>query len=305
MRENSTLRPRSVLLTFRFLGPALVGSLTMALVCTFAPIEAQIAVLGTLISILGGLFLSSVEQESDREQRRQEVLEKLSVPIVLSRDPELFDQYSAFCRVLTDLTDMADPILRETVVLKLASVNAQISPLSYGMVVFAGTEGWRTVYEKLLASPDVKEYRSVALVRTKDYWQDAPSRQSMKANYDAIIRNVRVERVIILRDELWPQDAPLPGADIFPWINEQHEHGIWVVLVRETDLANESDLREDFGIYGDRAVGTQELDDRSRTIRFTLSFDPVVIRLSNDRWRRVYLFGTPFQTLLDRAPPRG
>ena len=34
------------------------------------------------------------------------------------------------------------------------------------------------------------------------------------------------------------------------------------------------DLLADFGIYGDRAVGTQELDEQSRTVRFTLSFDP-------------------------------
>lgn len=303
MRENSTLRPRSVLLTFRFIGPALVGSLTMALVCTFAPIEAQIAVLGTLISILGGLFLSYVEQESDREQRRQEVLEKLSVPIALSRDPELFDQYSAFCHVLTDLADRDDPIFRETAVLKLASVNAQISPLSDGTVVFAGTESWRTVYEKLLASHDLKEYRSVALVRTKDYLQDAPGRQSMKANFDAILRGIRVERTIILRDDLWPPGTPLPSAEILTWINDQHKHGIWVVLIRESDLANEPDLKSDFGIYGERAVGTQELDERSRTMRFTLSFDPAAIRLSVDRWQKLELFGTAYQTLLDRAPP--
>jgi hypothetical protein len=68
------------------------------------------------------------------------------------------------------------------------------------------------VYEKLLTSPELKEYRSVALVRSGDYWQDAPGRQSMTANFDAVARGVLIERVIILRDELWPVGAPPPHA---------------------------------------------------------------------------------------------
>jgi hypothetical protein len=301
MKDAQKIRTKTVLLSFRFLGPALVGSLVMALVSAFAQLEVQIAVLGGYISILAGLFLSYIEQNTEGEKQRDQVLEKLSVPMVLSRDPELFGQYSSYCEVLTDLADMTDPILRETAILKLASVNAQLSPLSGGTVVFSGTESWRTVYEKLLASPELKEYRSVAYVRTKDYWQDAPGRQSMKANFDTVLRGIRIERIIILRDAVWPTDSLLPLDDILPWIDDQHNHGIWVVLIREDDLLNEPDLRADFGIYGDRAVGTQELDERSRTVRFTLSFDPSEIRLSNDRWHRLYLFATPYQTLLDRS----
>ncbi len=302
MRDLQTPPPRSVLLTFRFVGPALVGSFAMALVSALAPLEAQIAVLGGLVSMLGGLVLSYVEQERERDRRLGEVLEKLAVPVRLARDPELFDQYSAFCRVLTDLAGLSDPILRETAALKLASVNAQLAPLSNGTVVFAETEGWRTVYEKLLGSKRLQDYRSVALVRTKDYWQDAPGRQSMRANFDAVVRGVRVERVVILRDELWPVGSPLPAAEVLAWIDEQHRNGVWIVLVREGDLAGEQGLRLDFGIYGDRAVGTQELDDRARTTRFTLSFDPAEVRLATDRWNRLYLFGTPYQALLDIAP---
>ncbi len=303
MPNSSTPASRSVLLTFRFVGPALLGSLAMALVCALAPLEAQVAALGGLVSTLGGLFLSYVEQERDRDRRLGEVLEKLSVPFRLARDPELFEQYAAFCRVLTDLAGLADPILRETAALKLASVNDQLAPLSGGTVVFAGTEGWRTVYEKLLASRGLQEYRSVALVRTEDYWRDAPGRKSMRANYDAVARGVRVERVVILRDELWPAGSPLPAGEVGEWIDEQHRHGVWVVLVREHDLAGEQELRADFGIYGDRAVGIQELDDRSRTTRFTLCFDPAQVRLTLERWDRLYLFGTPYQSLLDRAGP--
>jgi hypothetical protein len=283
----------------------MAGSVVMVLVATFAPLEPQIAVLGSFISILAGLVLSYLEQEAEREKRRSEILEKLSVPLRLAQDPELLEQYLSYCRIMTELAGLSDPILRETALLKLASINNQILPLADGTVLFDATEGWRTVYERLLVSPNLKDYRSVAYVRSKDYWQDAPGQQSMRANFDAVVRGIGIERVVILREELWPTQSDLPEGEVRTWINEQHKHGIWVILVRENDLIHEPELRADFGIYGSRAVGTQELDDRSRTVRFTLSFDSAAIRLGNDRWQKLKLFGTPYQTLLDRASQGG
>ena len=64
-------------------------------------------------------------------------------------------------------------------------------------------------------------------------------------------------------------------------------HGIWVMLVRESDIAGEPDLLADFGIYGERATGVQELDDQSRTLRFILYFDPQNIESMVAGLRRV------------------
>ena len=184
--------------------------------------------------------------------------------------------------------------------LKLASVTGQIESLAAGTVVFAGTEAWRTVYERLLKSPDVKQYRSVAWVRSPDYWQDPPGRQSMQANFTAAHRGVLIERVIILRDDLWPRGDPLPHKSILPWIEEQHNQGLWLTLVRERDLASEPELLGDMGIYGDRAVGLQELDEHSRTVRFTLLFDTQNVHLARDRWERLAFFTISFRELLDK-----
>jgi hypothetical protein len=296
---------RPVLLSFKFVGTALVGSLTMALVSAFAPAPTQVAVLGALVSILGGLFLSYMDQEADRERRRAEMLERLAVPLTLAPEHELFDQYLALCRTLTDLARQTDPILREYAALRLASLAAQVGALSAGTIEFAGTETWRTVYEKLLQSPDVKEYRSVAWVRARDYWQDQPGRQSMQANFDAVRRGVLVERIVILRDDLWPRGEHLPTDAIRPWLDEQHANGLWLALARESDLLSEPGLVSDSGIYGERAVGTQDLDERARTVRFTLSFDPQAVRLARDRWQRLYLYATPYRTLLDRTESAG
>src|SRR5262245_45866902 len=119
-------RRRNVLLSFKFLGTALVGSLTMALVCTFGPPAAQLAVLGAFVSILGGLFLSYLDQEEVRDHRRTELLERLTIPLTLAPESDLYQPYLAFCRTLTDLAGQADPILREIAALKLASVTGQI-----------------------------------------------------------------------------------------------------------------------------------------------------------------------------------
>ena len=99
-----------------------------------------------------------------------------------------------------------------------------------------------------------------------------------------------IERVIILRDDLWPRGTPLPQKAILPWIEEQHNQGLWVTLVREGNLASETELLCDMGIYGDRALGIQELDEHARTVRFTLLFDAQNLRLARDRWEKLGLY---------------
>ena len=115
----------------------------------------------------------------------------------------------------------------------------------------------------------------------------------------AAVERVLIERIAILPDTLWPDDRSLPSATIQPWLDEQHNYGLHLLLVRESALRAEPDLLADVGIYGDRAVGIQELDERSRTVRFTLSFDPQAVRLADDRWKRLSIFGIPYQDLLE------
>ena len=294
----------SVLLNFKFVGTALVGSLTMALVAAFAPVPAQLAVLGACVSILAGLFVAYLEQEDARERRRAELLEKLRIPLALAPEHELFDQYCVFAEALAGLAKQSDPVLRQFALLKLASISAQVKSLAEGTVVFASTETWRTVYEQLLQSPGLSVYRSVAWVKTRDYWQDRPGRQSMRVNFDLVQSGLRIERILILRGNLWPHGEALPSPDIRPWIELQHENGIWVLLVRESDILGEPDLLADFGIYGDRATGAQELDEQSRTLRFILSFDPQSLRLARDRWERLLLYTAAYRDLLDQSSAR-
>jgi hypothetical protein len=292
---------RSVLLSFKFIGASLVGSLTLALVCTFAPPAAQIAVLGAYVSTLVGLFVSYVEQEDDRERRRAELLGQFRVPLALAPHHDLFDQYTALTRALTDLAGQTDPVLRQHALLQLSVIAEQVRSLAAGKIVFTATETWRIAYEQLLQSPGLAFYKSVAWVKTKDYWQDQPGRQAMRLNHDLARRGLSIDRILILRGDLWPATEWLPSKDVFSWIEEQHACGIRISLLRESEIISEPDLLCDFGIYGERATGIEDLDEQSRTIRFTLLFDRSSLALARDRWMRLSLYGKAFGELLARA----
>jgi hypothetical protein len=287
-----------LLFGFKFVGISVAGSLTMCLVCTFAPIPAQIGALGACLSILCGLFVSYGEQEEGREGRQAALLEKLKIPLSLAPEPELFEKYDAYCKALSELAKQSDLVLRQYAMLKLASITEEVRSLASGKVVFSSTETWRTVYEELLQSPGVKTYKSVSWVKTRSYWRDQPGTQSMRVNFQAAKRGVEIERIIILASALWGSGEKLPVPEVKGWIGEQHERGIKVFLVRESEMGGEADLLCDFGIYGDRATGIQELDDQSKTHRFILLFDKQSIKLAQDRWARLSLYANPYADLL-------
>ncbi len=301
MPGNPATNRQSVLFSFKFLGVSLLGSLTMALVSVFAAAAAQIAVLGSWVSILAGLFLSYVEQEENRDRLRSDLLEKLQIPLSLASERELFDHYCAYSKAMTELATRLDPVLREYANLRLSSISDEVRLLASGTAVFSATETWRVFYQKLLQNPDLKFYKSVAWVKTKDYWQDQPGRQDMRLNYDLVKCGLTIERIVILRGNLWRPDKMFPAPEILPWLKEQYERGIHLFLVSETEICREPDLLMDFGVYGQRATGVEELDEESRPLRFTLFFDEQSIRLSLDRWARLSVYAKPFAEVLKKA----
>ncbi|MBX7166863.1 MAG: hypothetical protein K1X74_11085 [Pirellulales bacterium] len=202
---------------------------------------------------------------------------------------------------LDSLSRLSDPLLRRLVTLKIANLRREVDELVAGRIVFRETETWRSAYAELLRSPDVTEYLSVAWVVNEAYWRDLPGEHSLRTNFEALDRGVSVERICILGWSLWPPELSVPLRDVLNWINDQHYRGIAISLVREIDLVAEPDLLRDFGIYGQRATGEQQLDRHARTVGFTLSFDPADVALARDRWRRLQLFAQKYQELMDHA----
>lgn len=99
----------------------LIGSFTMALVATFAPLTAQLGVLGAFSSILGGLFIGYVPQEEDRDRWCVEIFDRIAISLSLALEEGLHLLYLAYCESLTALAKKTDPLLREIAARKLAS----------------------------------------------------------------------------------------------------------------------------------------------------------------------------------------
>ncbi len=202
---------------------------------------------------------------------------------------------------LERLAGQTDPILLEVATVRLAVIQEEIRSLPNGRVVFSATEGWRTVYDQLLRSAGVTCYRSVAWMRSEDYWQDPPGQRSMQINYERLQEGVSIERILILNDYFWPALAAMPATDIRRWIDEQYQRGISIQLVRESEITAEADLLCDMGIYGTRATGTLELDPQCRSVRFLFDFSPEGVRLAEERWKRLSLYAISYKALLDRV----
>jgi len=217
----------------------------------------------------------------------------------------LIERERALGKELTEALDRIrthrDPLFRQLALAETGLAANQLARLSAGEIVYTSTSSWRAAYEELLRGLDFTIYRSVARVRTSSYWRDSAGKRSLRLNYDLLDRGLRIERVLILPELLWPMQAPLPNSNILTWIEEQHYRGIALSLVRESDLFSESDLISDFGIYGERATGEQELDEESRTISFRLSFSEAAVHSAHERWSRIQVFSRPCQEVIDLA----
>ena len=279
-----------------FWGAVVSTSACMVLLAVYSTPSAQIAVLGVLSTVGFGVLWEI--HRYWRQWRRSIGL--LDTPLFLAHDADFFEHYQQTSRSLLRMSQNSDEIYRKTALQQLGHISEQITQLAAGTIVYEGTETWRIAYENLLRSPGLHLYRSVAWVKTPQYWQDEPGLQSMRVNYELHDgRRLIVERITILADEVWPEDEPLPKSPIGEWIHEQHSHGIWTKLVRESALESEPDLIADMGIYGSRAVGTQQLDDRCRTVRFTLTFEFDAVAAAENRWRRLSVYATSYRDLLD------
>jgi hypothetical protein len=292
-------RSRSVFLHPRFLIASVVGSVLVGLASIAASLSTQIAVLGVLVSTLAGLLLAWLEDQGRRDAARRELSSLGRVAAALEDEPDLAREFRRIGEAFLALSENTSPVLRMAATPKLLSVTGELERIARGTIAFRATESWRTAYHELLQDETLRIYRSAAWVRCANYWQDAPGRQSIRDNYDAINRGVIIERIFILPRELWPAGQLLPSENVLPWILDQHNHGVWVMLCLEEDVQSEPDLPRDFGVYGDMAVGTQALDDECRTVEFLLEFTEEAIKLADDRWRRLRLHATPLRTLLD------
>ncbi len=225
----------------------------------------------------------------------------LQVLIDVAQDRDISQLHAAIAEALRELTQQADPIFRQLAISRLQSVSKDCNLLGEGVIEFVSTESWRVVYEELLRSPGLHLYRSVAYIETAHYWQDGPGQQSTQLNlelHDAGV--VTIERTAIVADHLWPESELFPVEPLHTWLDQQHRYGIWVRLVRESSLENDTDLLTDLGIYGSRGVGFQTADPAGRTIRFRLDFNFERVQEAERKWNRLGVYSTSYSDLLGK-----
>ena len=199
------------------------------------------------------------------------------------------------------ISQSSDLIYRKFALESLRQFADTVSTIADGTIVFEGTETWRIAYEHLLRSPGLHNYRSVAWVRTANYWQDGAGQQSMQLNRELHSSGrLKIERIAIIDDTLWPTNYDLPVERVRQWIAEQFSDGIDIRLVLESALASEPDIKQDMGIYGSRAVGIQTLDSICRTVQFSLSFDFEQVKAAEDIWQRLRVYSLPYSYVLDQ-----
>lgn len=230
------------------------------------------------------------------------MFEHLAIPVALAKDEDVFVLYTRAAEALKGISEHRDPILRDLALHRTEQAVGALDAVARGHIVFVGTETWRVAYERLLRSPGLHLYRSVSVIQSEAYWQDEPGKQSMQLNFEMMDEGtLNIERIAIIADDLWPTDERFPVEPIREWIETQHNHGLWIKLVRRAEISGEPQLIVDLGIYGNRAVGVQEVDDHGRTVRFTLSFDFEKVLSAEQRWDRLKVYATSYRDLLDRG----
>ena len=153
------------------------------------------------------------------------------------------------------------------------------------------------------AAGEPREWQDVLFV-TGDGVDPAP--KSVPALCEAAHRGLLVERVLVLPDNLWPGGEALPTPAIRPWIEGQHNHGLWLVLLRQADVPAASDRAAgDFGLLNQRIGWTRRTGPPDGVVTYRFETDPDVVAAVLLKWQRLSEAGTPYRVLLDRAEPAG
>ena len=132
----------------------------------FSTVSAQVSALGVLVAVATGLLW---ETHGDwRHWRKNTGI--LDTPLFLAHDAALFEPYREISSSLLKISQNSDRIYRDVALEQVAQVSEQLGRLARGTVIYAGTETWRIAYDKLLRSPGLHLYRSVAWVKNRQYW---------------------------------------------------------------------------------------------------------------------------------------
>lgn len=261
-------------------GVFIVASLTLLIGVVYLITTSTIVLLGllgTYISIVISLLFVYLEKMNVLEEQSQ-------ITTDITMNPLIWEFYEKSIIHLQKVINYDDSVYKDLFMQTLNDFNMEISRIASGIFVFRA-ESWRRPWQQLLSQKDVLFYYSVALVKCEQYWQDKPGKASIELNKEMASR-VDTKRIFIIRDAIWD------NQNIKKWISDQQNSKITVAVVRKSEIPSEEDLFHDFGIYGNRAVGYQFLDEQCNTTRFELHFDRETYMKTLDMFRKLELYAT-------------
>lgn len=263
------------------------ATVLLLIACVAVPLSGSLHTIALYVATLTTLLAAAALRVWARVERLLLAEELPGMTLAVAGDAEAFGLFQSLGNSLRRMSSNHDPIYRELALTRLRRVREEASEVAEGRIEFVGTEAWRQAYEELLRSRSLYRYRSVAYARTPTYWQDEPGRQSMRVNFEVAAGGLPIERVVIVPDAFWPSGEFEPVDPLGKWLDAQARAGVAVSVVRESLLEGELDLLADFGLYGNRAVGFQQLDDHGRIVRFLLSFELGELFAAVRLWERL------------------
>ena len=241
-----------------------------------------------LLSLLGVYLSVGISLLFIHIERLSKLEEHLEIAANINHSPLTSRFYKNTLSHLNNAEQFKDKVYKDLFDQALDDFNMKLSRLATGVCEFRA-EAWRRPWRQLLSQKDVTSYYSTALVKSRNYWQDKPGKRSIEFN-KAVASRLKTKRIFIIWDEVWDD------VDIKRWIQDQQDNGIEVAVVRQTEIPTEEDLFHDFGIYGNRAVGYQFLDNDCSTMKFELHFDREMYEKTVNRFKNLELYANAEST---------
>lgn len=163
---------------------------------------------------------------------------------------------------------------------------------------------WPGPYEQIILDPKVKNYYSIAWIRSKGYIDKAGRPQWV---VDERIRgegDFRVEKIFIVSQNAWGEN------EVWQWIGKWFTYAnpfafgekvkLFVVKEKECRKKEKDERYYDIGIYGDQLVGFLELDELSNPKAYTwISLPREKIEKALSIFQKIKRSSVPLKTVED------
>jgi hypothetical protein len=256
----------------------IIGGLLLGFAFVLTDLRVQLATVGIYVTLLLGLVMATLIRVVSVDVAMSEAYE---ISQKIAQNPNVKEFYDSTIQPFCEIFAVKDDVFIDLVKSRLNEFRLQLATeFAMGTISFRA-EAWRVPYRNILNQPDMKVYKSVAWVKSEDYWQDQTGKSSIQFNYELIKSGKEIERIFIVRDSVWN------SSKIRNWIREQKDKGIKIAVAREGLIPVEEDLMYDMGIYGERAVGYQNLDENCRTTSFQLHFNKSRVEKANELFEKL------------------